>query len=165
MTRRRSWWGWGWEDAAVGGEELDRLAGMVAAVLGDAGPTAEGRDARALAPPATPRGSTPPAALPARADGSDVARAVHSHGQSFPDVVAMLEGDLDAPCDWVLRPRDEAEVAAVLEWCTAAGVAAMPYGGGTSVVGGVTPRVGDAYPGAVSLDLGGLDRVLEVDTA
>jgi alkyldihydroxyacetonephosphate synthase len=163
MTRRRSWWGWGWEDAAVGGEELDRLAGMLAAFLGDPGRPREAPEPRALGLPA-PRIPVPEA-LAGLADGSDLARAVHSHGQSFLDVVAMLEGDLDAPCDWVLRPRDEAEVAAVLDWCTAAGVAAIPYGGGTSVVGGVTPRVGDAYPGAVSLDLGGLDRVLEVDTA
>src|SRR4029077_16818807 len=50
-----------------------------------------------------------------------------------------------------------------LDWCSTAGVAAIPYGGGTSVVGGGTPRVGAGYAGAVSLDLGGLDRVLEVD--
>ena len=51
----------------------------------------------------------------------------------------------------------------MLEWCSAEGVAAIPYGGGTSVVGGVTPDVGDRYNGAVSIDLGELDRVLEVD--
>ena len=39
----------------------------------------------------------------------------------------------------------------------------IPYGGGTSVVGGVEPRVGEGYAGAVSLDLSALDRVLEVD--
>ena len=41
--------------------------------------------------------------------------------------------------------------------------AAIPYGGGTSVVGGVEPRVGNGYAGAVTIDLGALDRVLEVD--
>jgi alkyldihydroxyacetonephosphate synthase len=51
----------------------------------------------------------------------------------------------------------------VLEWCSDAGAAAVPYGGGTSVVGGVEPAVGDAYAGAVSIDLGNLDRVVEVD--
>jgi alkyldihydroxyacetonephosphate synthase len=51
----------------------------------------------------------------------------------------------------------------VLSWCADAGAAAIPYGGGTSVVGGVEPRTGDGYAGAVSLDLGALDRVLEVD--
>ena len=61
------------------------------------------------------------------------------------------------------RPRDEIELEGVLEWCSAEGVAAIPYGGGTSVVGGVTPDVGDRYNGAVSIDLGELDRVTEID--
>ena len=51
----------------------------------------------------------------------------------------------------------------MLEWCADAGAAAIPYGGGTSVVGGVEPRVDDGYEGAVTIDLGALDRVLEVD--
>jgi alkyldihydroxyacetonephosphate synthase len=162
VSRRRSWWGWGWEDAAVAGDELERLAGMLAAFLGDAGAPRDAPDPAALGLP--PPRVDPPAALAALADASDEGRAAHSHGQSFTDVVAALEGDLDAPCDLVLRPRDEAEVAAVLDWCSSARIAAVPFGGGTSVVGGVTPRVGDGYAGVVSLDLGGLDRVIEVDT-
>jgi len=63
----------------------------------------------------------------------------------------------------VAFPRDEREVAAVLDWCTGAHLACIPYGGGSSVVGGVEARVGDGYAGAVSLDLGRLDRVLEID--
>ncbi len=51
----------------------------------------------------------------------------------------------------------------MLGWCAEEGIAAIPYGGGTSVVGGVEPRFGDEYPGAVTIDLGRLDRVLEVD--
>ena len=51
----------------------------------------------------------------------------------------------------------------MLEWCSESDIAAIPYGGGTSVVGGVEPRVGDGYAGAVTIDLGALDRVLEVD--
>ncbi len=51
----------------------------------------------------------------------------------------------------------------MLEWCADAGIAAIPYGGGTSVVGGVEPRFSGEYPGAVSIDLRSLDRVLEVD--
>ena len=51
----------------------------------------------------------------------------------------------------------------MLSWCADAGAAAIPYGGGTSVVGGIEPRLGDRYSGAVTIDLGALDRVLEVD--
>ena len=68
------------------------------------------------------------------------------------------------PPDQVAFPRTEADVAALLDWCGDAGVAVVPYGGGSSVVGGVeTAIVGDGYAGALSLDLGRLDRVLELD--
>jgi alkyldihydroxyacetonephosphate synthase len=63
----------------------------------------------------------------------------------------------------VAFPGDETEIERVLEWCGDAGAAAIPFGGGTSVVGGVEARVGDRYEGAVAIDLKRLDRVLEVD--
>ena len=65
--------------------------------------------------------------------------------------------------DLVALPESEADVAAVLDWASGAKVAVIPFGGGSSVVGGVEPAVGDGYAGAVSLDLRRLDRVLEVD--
>ena len=54
-------------------------------------------------------------------------------------------------------------MADVLAWCGERGAAVIPYGGGTSVVGGVEARVGDGYAGTVTLDLSRLDRVLEID--
>jgi len=87
----------------------------------------------------------------------------HAYGKAYRDVVRAFRGRIDNPPDLVARPADEAEVAAVLEWCADAGAAAIPYGGGTSVVGGVEARVGDRYAGAVSVDLRRLDGVLEVD--
>ena len=61
------------------------------------------------------------------------------------------------------RPRDERDVERLLEWCGHERVAAIPFGGGTSVVGGVTADVPASCNGAISIDLRGLDRVLEVD--
>ena len=58
-------------------------------------------------------------------------------------------------------PRDESEIEAVLSWAEAEGAAVIPFGGGTSVVGGVEARLGERP--VVSLDLRRLDRVLEVD--
>ncbi|MFV2177139.1 FAD-binding protein, partial [Actinomadura sp. LOL_011] len=89
-------------------------------------------------------------------------RAAHSHGQAFRDVVRCLLGRLDHVVDLVVRPRTEQDVVDVLDWATATGTAVIPFGGGTSVVGGVEPRNLDGYPGTVSLDLTGLDRVLQV---
>ena len=79
------------------------------------------------------------------------------------DVVRGFRGVFEHAPDFVVRPRHEAEVEAVLEWCSGARVAAIPFGGGTSVVGGVSPDVGGAYNGAISIDMGALDQVLEVD--
>ena len=87
----------------------------------------------------------------------------HALGKAYRDVVRGFRGQIDAPPDLVARPRDEAEVEAVLAWCADQDAAAVPFGGGTSVVGGIEPRIGDEYAGAVTIDLGALDRVLEVD--
>ena len=80
-------------------------------------------------------------------------------------MVRAFRGRFDHPPDVVAHPRDEAELEAVLAWCADAGAAAIPFGGGTSVVGGVEPALPEGYAGAVSVDLKALDRVLEVDTA
>src|SRR5207245_665347 len=58
-------------------------------------------------------------------------------------------------------PRTEEDIARALEACARAGIAIAPYGGGTSVVGGV--EAGGRGRPACSLDLGHLSRVLEVD--
>jgi alkyldihydroxyacetonephosphate synthase len=90
-------------------------------------------------------------------------RVLHAHGKAYRDVVRAFRGRIDNPPDLVAHPRDERDVEAVLEWCADAGAAAIPFGGGTSVVGGVEARLGEAYAGAVSVDLKRLDRVLEID--
>ena len=90
-------------------------------------------------------------------------RLGHALGKAYRDVVRGFRGEFPHPPDLVAHPGDESEIEAVLEFCDGAQAAAIPYGGGTSVVGGVEPRVGDAYRGTVSVDLRRLDQVLEVD--
>jgi alkyldihydroxyacetonephosphate synthase len=81
----------------------------------------------------------------------------------FRDVVRDLERRFDNPPDVVAFPRDEGDVTALLDWCSEVGAAAIPYGGGSSVVGGTEPDVGDGYAGVVTIDLRHLDRVIEID--
>ena len=88
---------------------------------------------------------------------------MHAYGKSYRDLVRSLRGEFPHPPDIVAFPRSEADVLALLEWCFESGAAAIPYGGGTSVVGGVEPDVGKGYPGTLTIDLRGLDQVLEVD--
>ena len=105
----------------------------------------------------------PPAALAEICSTEVYDRASHAYGKAYRDIVRAFRGRFDHAPDVVAYPRDAAEVEALLEWCGARGAAAIPYGGGTSVVGGVEAAVGDGYAGAVTIDLGRLDRVLEVD--
>ena len=105
----------------------------------------------------------PPASLAGICSIDTEERAGHTYGKSYRDVVRAFRGELPHPPDVVMFPRDENDVAAVLDWCGDAHVAAVPYGGGSSVVGGVECDVGDAYAGAASIDLSRLDRVLEID--
>ncbi len=103
----------------------------------------------------------PPATLAGICRSDPYERALHSYGRAYRDVVRAFRGRFDHPPDVVAHPRDEREVEHVLEWCAGAGAAAIPFGGGTSVVGGVEPRVPQGA--AVSIDLKAMGRVLEVD--
>jgi alkyldihydroxyacetonephosphate synthase len=83
-------------------------------------------------------------------------------GRSYPDLVRLRAGDAGHAPDAVVAPSSHDEVRAVLAVCADAGVAVVPFGGGTSVVGGVEPLRG-RFDAVVSLDLGRMDRLLELD--
>ena len=92
------------------------------------------------------------------------ARVSHAAGRSYPDLVRLRSGDASSAPDAVVAPGSADEVRAVLEACSEARVAVVPFGGGTSVVGGVEP-FSDGFDGAVALELRRLDRVGDVDRA
>lgn len=117
-------------------------------------------DARAL-DLAAPRTKAPQSLQPLMSD-APLDRASHTYGKAYRDVIRALRGQLDAAPDLVAYPSDEADVVNVLDWATTAEVAVVPFGGGSSVVGGVEFS-GEGYAGVVSLDLSRLDRVLEID--
>jgi alkyldihydroxyacetonephosphate synthase len=105
----------------------------------------------------------PPAAFAGICREDPRERAAHHYGKSYRDIVRGARGEFPAPPDFVAFPTSENEISGLLDWCADAGVAAIPYGGGSSVTGGVETDVGDAYAGVVSIDLTRLDRVLEID--
>ena len=89
-------------------------------------------------------------------------RVARTRGKSTPDLLRIRSGDgSDAP-DAVVRPSSHAEVASVVSWCSENRVALVPFGGGTSVVGGLAARR-EGYDGVVALDLRRLDRLVSVD--
>src|SRR5262245_41304046 len=162
--RRRKFWGWGWEDGGPTVEHAHGLGRVLGERFGIPPPalrTPPSLDAIALPRPRL----RIPDALGAIAAIDPASRAGHTYGKSFRDLVRGVVGNFAAAPDAVLLPRDETDITAVLDWATSARVAVIPYGGGSSVVAGIEPAVGDRYAGAVSLDLARLDRVCEIDAA
>lgn len=156
------WWGWGEE-----GSEQPSLPSQAAAMLHDELGLAD----RYLPPVPIEQVRLPE---PAAVDGLErivgdeyvrrdrLARVRHAAGRSYPDLFRLRTGDASAAPDAVVCPGTETEVAAVLTACESAGVAVVPFGGGTSVVGGVEPLRG-GFPAVVTLDLGRMDRLIDAD--
>lgn len=90
------------------------------------------------------------------------ARVLHAAGKGYVDLVRLRAGEPDGAPDAVACPRSTEEVAALLELCAAEQIAVVPFGGGTSVVGGVAPVAG-GFERVLSLDVGGLHRLVRVD--
>ncbi len=149
----RAWWGWGLEEKRV---EAAGLGELVRSTLGFGADTVEAPVHLEDVVLPAPRIDSPYSIDPRD-------RISHAHGASYRDTVRAFRGRIDHPPDAVAFARNEADVEAVLEWAAGANAAVVPYGGGTSVVGGVECPLPPGFDGVISLDLSGLDRVLEVD--
>jgi alkyldihydroxyacetonephosphate synthase len=158
--RRLKHWGWGYEDQAPSEQELREAAAGIRERFGFGGepevpvPLEEVELRRPRLKVPTGFGD-----LFSDARYERVSRAL---GKAYRDVVRGFRGEFENPPDLVAFPRSESEIETVLSWAEAEGAAVIPFGGGTSVVGGVEPRLGDRP--VVTMDLRRLDRVLEVDT-
>lgn len=161
---RRSFYGWGFESNAVSTEELGWFERAWASTFGvdrfDPTPMPRESDISLRAP----RVSLPPSLQPFCTD-EKYDRLLHCYGRSVHDLARMIHRrDFSNPPDAVAYPRDEADIRATLDWCGANDLAAIPFGGGSSVVGGVNPPIDARYRGTVTIDLKHLCRVLEIDT-
>jgi alkyldihydroxyacetonephosphate synthase len=162
MTRTLKFWGWGYE-----GDELDAAAtdALLRTFADGLGITPSGEIA-------TPRVEdidlpaprlTPPGTLSSICTSDPFERILHAFGQSQPDSIRIFARDFAHAPDVVAYPNNEKEIAALFDWAGGKGAALIPYGAGSSVVGGVTSDVSDAFKGIVTVDLSRLNRVLEVD--
>ena len=89
-------------------------------------------------------------------------RVLHAAGKGYPDLVRMRAGTPDGAPDAVVFPRSHEQVAELLRACAAGSLAVVPFGGGTSVVGGVAPIAGE-HAAVIALDTRRMAEILELD--
>jgi alkyldihydroxyacetonephosphate synthase len=159
------WWGWG---------DPDRAAGLPAHAL-DFLRESVGIAAQPRPPVALANVRLAPSALSAEIlgelrallgaagvrDGHDE-RVLHAAGKGYPDLVCLRAGEPQGAPDAVLYPSDAAQLAPLMELCARRSLALVPFGGGTSVVGGLAPLRGE-HNAALALNLRDLSAVLELD--
>ncbi len=158
----RSFWGWGVEEQAFSDQQLKQLGGMISGVFGDL--TLEATPPPRVADLQLPESRlAPPESLAGLFSSDTRDRAGHTYGKAFRDVVRGLAGDFRCAPDLVARPSTEQELVDVMDWAGEAGAAVIPYGGGSSVVGGVEPRLQYGWRGVVTVDMERFNRLVEVD--
>lgn len=168
-VQHMKWWGWGVEGVAFSHEDKPSLAPFVRKVVEvdlDAAPrTPVAFDD--LDVPESRLSSELRTALAAavgedQVQDSAMERVVHAFGKSLRDLLRIRAGDLRRIPDVVVYPADEAEVSAVVDAVVAADAVLIPFGGGSNIAGSLEAPAGETRQ-VVSLDLGRLDQVLDVD--
>jgi alkyldihydroxyacetonephosphate synthase len=159
------WWGWGEPNGPplLSPTTLARLGAILGATLQRRPPVALEAvrlPARSLEP-SLDRALRQIVGEAGVNDGHDE-RVRHAAGRGYTDLVGLRAGLPEGAPDAVLWPADHDQVRAVLELCAAHGVAVVPFGGGTSVVGGVAPLRG-GHGALIALDTRRMDGVLSLD--
>jgi alkyldihydroxyacetonephosphate synthase len=159
------WWGWGDDSGHV---ELPSAA--LAMLRTELGLADEHTPPVALEDVALPEPALTEAASRRIADvvgeegvrSDRLSRVSHAAGRSYPDLARLRAGHADHAPDAVVYPGSADQVAALLTACAEERVAVIPFGGGTSVVGGVEPLRGE-MTAAISLDLARMDALTSTD--
>ncbi len=150
----RRWNGWG--DDAVETVVPERAMALLRELIGPSRPPRDASLHDVVAAIPEPR-----LAPDERLDTDPLERVRHARGQSLPDWIALRSGRLGAVPDAIARPTDSAGVAEILRLAAGTGASLVPYGGGTSVVGGVT--VGPSDRPAITVDLAGTAGLIRLD--
>jgi len=164
-ARQRSWWAWGREDQQLTTKERSKLATQLTSRFG-------GTELTQSEPVPFPKIQMPdvrlsiPSSLERLCTQDSYERALHAHGRGYKDTVRGFYGDFSDAPDIVAYPNGEQDLVSLLEWAGEQRCAVVPYGGGTSVVGGVDGggEWARAYSGVLSIDMARFDQVLEIDS-
>jgi len=156
---KRSFWAWGMETDEPNLQAKKKAAQRLSITYGVPleiipNPSANDLNLR-------PSRIKPPKSLSSICTTDAHERASHTYGRNYEDRIRAFNLDFPNPTDLVAYPRDEKDIIALLDWCSTHSYSAIPYGGGSSVVGGVEPP--EDSKGIVTIDLSQLNRLLEVD--
>ncbi len=151
----RRWNGWG--DETVSLDLPQKALAYLRECLGETPPPRDASLDDVLA--AVPASRLPPSAA---VDASPVTRVLHARGQSLPDWLALRFGRIGRVPDGVAFPESSGDVASLLAWAKRHGARVIPYGGGTSVVGHITPPADVADP-ILTISLSRMRRLLDLD--
>jgi alkyldihydroxyacetonephosphate synthase len=169
MTLDRStlrWNGWGFarhEDAFANNAGLWQFLGAALGGVELPHTPAVGLNACKAAPSTLSFGDVAPFQKAGCEVGSDLAdRAFHARGDSYRDLLDLRAGHLDPLPDAIVYPKSAAACAGAIAVANEAGIAVVPFGGGTSVVGGVSPLRGQ-HRAVVAIDTTKMDRLISVD--
>lgn len=163
------WNGWGWvdrEDAATSSEAtwawIAQTLGLGALLSTPALPL------EAIDLPATRLSDDQIGALkgiidPSRVHLGDYERAFHARGKSYHDLLHLRAGRLDTAPDAVVYPTSDAEILDIYSFAEKESMTLVPYGGGSSVVGGVSGEMGAGKHASITIDLTLMNRILSID--
>jgi alkyldihydroxyacetonephosphate synthase len=150
----RRWNGWGYEGVSFPLSE--KAYGFISEEIGKAMPPSDATLDNVLAK--VPKSRLPEHSLVIK-DPEE--RLRHARGQSFPDWLALRSGNIGVFPDGVSYPVSGEEVRILLDYARQAKAVVIPYGGGTSVVGHITPER-QAKP-VLTIDTGRMNRLLNLD--
>ena len=163
------WWGWGDQEhgPALNAHTLELLREMVGVASASSPPPCPPVALDAVKLPRARLGESAKAALEAVVGRDGVRddhceRVMHAAGKGYVDLVRLRAGTPEGAPDAVVLPAGHEQVRAVLEVCAKSGLAVVPFGGGTSVVGGVEPLRGE-HDGAIALDMRRIAGIAQLD--
>ena len=162
VSQRMKYWGWGYENNGLNKNQVHSLIKILAEDFGVLASSnvkkPEVSDIKLHKPKLIP-----PDSLLKFCTNEPYERVLHSFGQSQPDSIRIFDGDFKHAPDVIAYPERSDQINAIYDWAGGAGAAIVPYGGGSSVVGGVTPDIEGHYKGTVMVNMTKLNKVLEVD--
>lgn len=160
--KERKFWGWGYEDELLSEEEENNIDKRIAETFQlDSVERIDIPKAEQIELPKSK--INPPKSLGSIFSKDQLERLNHSYGKSFPDSARSILGLFPSPPDLIAYPNSEQEITEILDWASSNDIAVIPYGGGSSVCGGVETDVGGDYAGVISLDMKNLNQIIEID--